>query len=107
MGLVITPWRSGQRALALEREQALGGEALLQCLEAEVCVARAGGAQIVHPQLHAALAVVVLDVPMCDELRPVARRERDLRRLGLEEDARELTDLVAEREVHVAGRRHL
>ena len=97
--------RGRERALALLREETLGDQAPLQRLETQERIARARGTNVVDPQLAAALAVIELDPAVREDLRPVARRQGDLRGLRGEQHALQLADVVAKGEVDVTRRR--
>ena len=101
-----TPRRRRKGALAFAREETLLGEAALERLQAQIRVSGPGRTQVVDAELASSVAQVELDVAVREKLRPVPGHERKLRRLGREEHALQLSDVVAEREVHVSGRRH-
>src|SRR4029077_16642283 len=62
-----------QWPLALDREESLRGEAPLQRLETQVRIAGAGRTEVVHLQLAAPVLRVELDVPVREDLVPIAR----------------------------------
>ena len=98
--------RRRKRALAFQREEAFGGEPPLERLKTEERVTSTRGTDVVDPELAAAVTVVELDPAVREDLRPVARRERNLRSLRREQNALHLTHVVLEREVHVPGGRY-
>src|SRR5439155_15801957 len=88
------PRRRGERPLAFDGKESLGGEAPLERFEPEVRVARASRPDVVDLKLAPPVLCVELDVAVCEHLAAVAWRERDLRGLHGEEHASQLARLA-------------
>ena len=110
IGLVTTPTRRGVGGSARLRSSAKSPSAVSRRFSASRrrnASPAPAGTDVVDAELAAAVAVIELDPPVREDLRPVARRERDLRRLRREQHALQLADVVAQREVHVTRGRRL